>query len=351
MRAAYLLRPGEFEIKELPRPQIGSGEALIRVTGCAVCGTDLRIFQYGHAKIKFPAVIGHEVIGLVEDLGGGAAEGSEAVRRGDHVMVTPGLSCLKCDNCLRGLSCTDRKSIGYHYPGGFAEYLVVPAAGVPRNLFPLPNPLPPGQEPAEYAVAEPLACVLNGIERLGSLPPGGRGLIIGAGAVGVLLARLLRRKGLGELVLADVSLRKLDLASRFLGEGYVFVDSSVGDLRTVVLEVTGQADFDLVVTACSSPAAQEQSLRVIGTYGKILYFGGLPPDRAEIRFDSNALHYKQASVHGTFGSTLEQNRQAMELIAEGLARNLIGARYPLKEIARGFRAALKGESLKVLITP
>jgi L-iditol 2-dehydrogenase len=351
MRAAFLVRPGEFEIRDLPRPRIEAGEALIRVKGCAVCGTDLRIFQHGHTKIEFPALIGHEVVGIVEEVSGGAGEGPEAVRRGDRVMVTPGLSCLKCDNCLRGLSCTNRKAIGYHYPGGFAEYLVVPAAGVPRNLFPLPNPLPVGQQPTEYVAAEPLACVLGGIERLGTLPPGGRGLIVGAGTVGVLLAKLLKSEGLGELVLADVSLRKLDLASRFLGEGYALVDSSAGDLRTAVARATGEADFDLVVTACSSPAAQEQSLQVIGTYGKILYFGGLPPDRAVLRFDSNALHYKQASVHGTYGSTLEQNRQAMKLIAGGLVRNLIGACFPLREIARAFQAALEGESLKVLVTP
>jgi L-iditol 2-dehydrogenase len=167
----------------------------------------------------------------------------------------------------------------------------------------------------------------------------------------VLLARLLRRKGLGELVLADVSGRKLDLAARFLGEGYSFVDNSAADLRGAAIEQTGAADFDLVVTACSSTVSQEQSLQAIGAYGKILYFGGLPPDRGVIRFDSNALHYKRASVHGTYGSTLEQNRRAMELIAGGLTRNLIGPRFPLREINRAFEAALEGEGLKVLITP
>jgi L-iditol 2-dehydrogenase len=107
----------------------------------------------------------------------------------------------------------------------------------------------------------------------------------------------------------------------------------------------------VVIVACSSPQMQELSLELIGLYGKILYFAGLPPDQPRIRFDSNLLHYKLASVHGTYGSTLYQNRLAMRMIASGFTKGLCDARYPLERITEAFEDAAEGRTLKPVVEP
>jgi L-iditol 2-dehydrogenase len=351
MKAAVLVAPGQFEIREIPKPQIKPEEILIRVRACGICGTDLRIYRHGHGKIELPAVIGHEIVGQVEEVGAGIHAEEVDYGPGTMVMVTPGIPCGRCSNCLRGLFCTNKTSIAYHYPGGFAEYLRVPARGVRSIVFPLPDPLPPGQEPADYTIAEPLACALNGLKRLGAVPLGGRGLVVGAGAIGVLLAKLLLRSGLQEVAVADIRAEKLTRAKRLLPPEIIPINNAEEDLAERSGEITDKQGFDAVVVACSSPEIQELSLELIGLYGKILYFAGLPPDQPRIRFDSNLLHYKLASVHGTYGSTLYQNRLAMRMIASGFTRGICDARYPLERISEAFKNASEGGALKAVIEP
>jgi L-iditol 2-dehydrogenase len=351
MKAAVLVAPGRFEIREIPKPQIKPEEILIRVRACGICGTDLRIYRHGHRKVELPAVIGHEIVGQVEEVGAGIHAEEVDYGPGTMVMVTPGIPCGRCSNCLRGLFCANKTSIAYHYPGGFAEYLRVPARGVRSIVFPLPDPLPPGQEPADYTIAEPLACALNGLKRLGTVPLGGRGLVVGAGAIGVLLAKLLLRSGLQEVAVADIRAEKLTRAKRLLPPEIIPINNAEEDLAERSGEITDKQGFDAVVVACSSPQIQELSLELIGLYGKILYFAGLPPDQPRIRFDSNLLHYKLASVHGTYGSTLYQNRLAMRMIATGFTKGICDARYPLERISEAFENAAVGRTLKPVIEP
>jgi L-iditol 2-dehydrogenase len=249
------------------------------------------------------------------------------------------------------LFCSHKTSIAYHYPGGFAEYLLVPEQGVRTNIFPLPDPLPLGQEPADYTIAEPLACALNGLERLGNIPLGGRGLVVGAGAIGVLLAKLLLRGRLDHVAVADSSADKLKRVKSILPAGITMINNGEENLLERSREITGKEGFDVVIVACSSPEIQEQSLELIGLYGKVLYFAGLPPNHPRIRFDSNLLHYKLASVRGTYGSTLYQNRLAMEMIASGFTERLCDSRYPLEQISEAFQRAGEGRALKTVIEP
>jgi L-iditol 2-dehydrogenase len=351
MKAAVLTGPETFDIQELPSPILNAGEVLVRVKACAVCGTDLRIYRYGHSKIRYPAVIGHEIVGIVERQARGAPGGGEPVPEGTWVMVTPGISCGTCDNCLRGRFCTNKSTIGYHYPGGFAEYLVVPAHAATSNLLPLPDPLPPDQEAEDYALAEPLACALNGLEQLGELPFAGNALIVGSGAIGVMMARLLLKRGIEQLAIADISAEKLGIACELLPAHVAGIDSRSNDLVVQTGKITKGNGFDVVIVACSSAEAQEQAIHLVALYGKILYFAGLPPGQSSIRFDSNTLHYRLATVHGTYGSTLYQNRMAMDLIAAGFTRGIRDARFPLGEIASAFQHAIQGKTVKSIIEP
>ena len=107
----------------------------------------------------------------------------------------------------------------------------------------------------------------------------------------------------------------------------------------------------MVIIACSSGAAQEQGLKMVAKCGVVDFFGGLPKGNSVIRFDSNLLHYKLASVHGTYGSTLYQNRLAMRMIASGFTKGICDARYPLERISEAFKNAAEGGALKAVIEP
>ncbi len=347
MKAAYLVAPERLEIQEIDRPKIKDNEVLVKVRACAICGTDLRIYEFGHTKIKYPAIIGHEISGTVEEVGEEVREEIDPIKVGSMVMVTPGIPCMKCENCFRGLFCTNKAAIGYHYDGGFAEYMVVPYEGTKNNIFPLPENI----DPVEFSVSEPLACAINGLERIGDIPINGIGLVIGAGSIGVMLAKLLQARGLSLIMIADINQDKLNQAQGFLGGDYIFINNSKEDLVSATQEITKRKECNIVVVACSSREMQELSLRLVSLYGKILYFAGLPPEDHIIDFDSNLLHYKLLSVFGTYGSTLYHNLLAVKLISSGFTKGIITHHFPLDQIKEAFTFALQGRGLKIIIEP
>ena len=351
MLAAYLKDVKRFEVQEIPTPECGPNEVLIKVTACAICGTDVRIFSYGHRKIKFPWILGHEIAGVVTEVGENVRKKFRYIRAGERVQVVPGIACGRCDNCLRGLMCPNLKAIGYDYPGGFAQYLLVPEEavfGIGNNLIPIPENL----SFAEASLAEPLSCAINGQEVMGGVELGDTVAIVGSGSMGVFHAKLARMQGASRLIMVDVLRKKLELVRQVLGdEGVFYVDASEKDEVKEILDITSGEGADKIIISCSSKSAQERALDFVKMYGKILYFGGLPPGISTINFNSNALHYKLASVHGTFASTVFQQRQALKLIARGFAKGLITHRFPLTKIDKAFETALSGEALKVIIEP
>ncbi len=349
MLAAYLKDVKRLEIQEIPTPECGPNEVLIKVMACAICGTDLRIFSYGHKKVKLPWILGHEISGVIAEVGENIRKRFQHIRVGEKVQVVPGIACGRCDNCLRGLVCPNMKAIGYDYPGGFAQYLLIPEEAIfGNNLISMPENL----SFAEASIAEPLSCAINGQEVMGGIELGDTVVIIGSGSIGVFHAKLARMQGASRLIMVDVSRKKLELVRRVLGDEDVFyVDASEKDEVEEILDITSGKGADKIIISCSSKSAQERALDFVKMYGKILYFGGLPPQISAINFNSNALHYKLASVHGTFGSTVFQQREALRLISCGFAKGLITHRFPLTKINEAFETALSGEALKVIIEP
>jgi len=347
MKAAYIVGKQKLEIRDIPRPEIREDQMLVRVKACAICGTDLRIYRFGHDKIQYPAIIGHEISGIVEEVGKKIAGEVKPIKKGSRVMVAPGISCGKCENCLRGAFCLNRAAIGYKYSGGFAEYLVVPYEGTKNNIFPVPS----DRDIVEYSIAEPLACAINGLERLGVIPLSGFGLVIGAGSIGVMLAKLLKKRGLMSITVSDISAEKLRLAERFLGADFIFINNKTEDLALAVEKVTGGRGCDIVIVACSSKQMQEESLKLAGLYGKVLYFAGLPFHDQAISFNSNLLHYRLLSVYGTYGSTLYQNLLAIQLISSGFTEGILTHHFSLDSIEEAFNFALQGKGLKLVIEP
>ena len=345
MNAARLDAPGDLRVEDVPVPEAGPGELVIRVRTCSTCGTDAKIFRFGHHHISLPRTLGHEVAGEVTEVGPGV----EGWSRGDRVQVIAAIPCGACYYCRRGQEtvCEDLESIGYQYDGGFAELMRVPRKVLERDGV---NRIPEHVPFESASLTEPLACVLNGQE-IAEVGEGDVVVVLGAGPIGCLHVRLARARGARTVVIADVNRGRLDLAART--EPDAEIDSSEEDPVDAVRKMTDGRGADVVITASGAGQAQEQALEMTAPRGRISLFGGLPRDDSTIRFDSNLVHYRELSVFGAYGSAPRHNRDALSFIADGVVRvdDLITHRMPLAEVDRAIQTVMSGEGLKVVIEP
>jgi L-iditol 2-dehydrogenase len=334
MKVARFHAPGDIRVEEAPEPVAGPGELKIRVRNCSTCGTDAKIFKFGHHHIRPPRVMGHEIAG-------------EVTGTGERVQVIAAIPCGTCEECRRGhlTVCANQESMGYHYDGGFAEYLVVPAKVLAVNGV---NAIPDGVGYAEASVAEPLACVLNG-QSLARVGAGDDVVVMGAGPIGCLHVRLARARGAGRVFLVDVNADRLAMAADLVRPDEVIDADAAGR----VLKLTGGRGADVVITAAASGAAQEDALRMVARQGRISFFGGLPKDDPVIRLDSNVVHYREVTIVGANGSSPAHNAEALRLIAEGLVpvSDLITHRLPLDRVLDGISLVSRGEAIKVTVEP
>ena len=341
MRAALLFDKGDLRVEEIPTPEIGAEEVLLEVRATAVCGTDIRMFRNGARGVspKTPLVLGHELAGVVVKTGRqvrGLAEGTP-------VAVAPNMGCGTCDACVSGntqLCERDFRAFGINLPGGFAEYVRIPQEAVRQgNLC----PIAPQLSFTAAALAEPLSCVYNAFLRC-DIRPGDRVLIIGAGPIGLMHAKLARAGGAGKVFLNDLSVERLELC-RSLEPSLVTI---AGEVIRPVMELTGGKGAEVVITACPAPEAQADALKVAALNGRVLFFGGLPADRSTVGLDTNLIHYRQLIVSGTTRQSLSQYRRVLRLIEEGVVKveDLVSARYELEAIRDAFDAVMRGSGLK-----
>ncbi len=342
MKVARFHAPEDIRIEDAAEPVAGPGEVKIRVRNCSTCGTDAKILKYGHHHIRPPRVMGHEIAGeIVETDAPGWSPG-------DRVQVIAAIPCGTCGECRCGRMtvCPDQESMGYHYDGGFAEYMVVPAKVLAVGGL---NRIPDGVGFAEASLAEPLACVLNGQE-LARVGAGDDVLVIGSGPIGCLHVRLARARGAARVFLADINPDRLALAAdRVRPDAAVHGD----DIVEQILKLTEGRGADVVITAAASGAAQEQALRIAARQGRVSFFGGLPKNDPIIRCDSNLVHYRELTIVGANGSSPAHNTRALELIADRSVpvADLITHRLPLTEVLDGIDIVSRGAAIKVTIEP
>ena len=345
MKAALLKGIEDLEIAEVDKPKPKEDEILIEVKACAICGTDVKVYHHGHRLIKFPRVTGHELSGVIVETGKRVSNFHE----GERVMISPVIPCGSCIYCQRGCQamCDELTAIGYHYDGGFAQFMIVPERGVINGcVHKMPEDLPF----EDASLTEPLACVINGQE-LSRLRIGDTVLVIGAGPIGCLHTELAKLSGASKVILADLEEERLKLA-QFTGADF-FVNSSSENLKEKVEEITNGCMADRVIVAAGSGKAQEESLCLVAKMGSIKFFGGLPRESPNITFNSNVLHYGESFVVGTHGSAPYHNELALSLIGGGKIKieNYISHRLPLNKLLEGLRLAEERKGLKIVILP
>lgn len=336
MRAFTITGPGAGGVTRVPDPVPRPGELVIQPSHVGICGTDVHIFL-GRFHSRYPLINGHEFVGTVAEIGPGV----DGWKAGERVAVDPSLSCGTCHRCRRKQTnhCERWGALGDTVDGGLAEYVAVPA----RNAYRLEE-----HEAFEDAVfTEPLACVVWAIQRMRP-QPGDRAVVFGAGPVGCLMAQMLSRSSVADVVVVDVSAEKLAIARR-LGAGATYVAGS--SLADELRERSARRGFDLVVDCTGQPDVIAELPRHAGPGARIVLFGVAPPD-AQVPITPFEVYRNDWEIIGAMAinSTFQRAR---DLVSSGtlMLRPLITRVAGLEDVDDILRQPKPQQELKVLIRP
>jgi 2-desacetyl-2-hydroxyethyl bacteriochlorophyllide A dehydrogenase len=321
----------DLRLDELPLPEPQRGEVRIRPEAAGICGTDAHIFL-GEFPAVTPIVLGHEVAGTVDAVGAGV----KGIREGDLVTVQPNTYCTVCRYCRGGREhlCPKLRAYGVHMNGGFAQAMVAQTQAVYR--------LPVGISADIGCLTEPLACCVHGVDRL-AIQNGSTVLILGAGAIGLMLMRLARLSGAGYLAVAEPNGSRRE-AALTMGADTVFEPK----FEQLMDHTDGQG-FDFVIDAVGVTATFEQAVAVAARGGRILVFGVAPMHAAAtIRpFD---IYAKELTILGAFINPYSQERAVQLLPQMGLEQLNITA-FPLSQYKRAFEGQFSRSSTKIILLP
>jgi L-iditol 2-dehydrogenase len=342
MKAAMLYGIKDLRVEEVETPKVGAGEVLVKVRAATTCGTDLKIFQRGYVEkvIRLPTVFGHEWAGDVVEVG----EGLEWPRKGMRVRAGNSAPCLRCPMCQKGKYNLCENMIWLW--GAYAEYIKVPAHMVIVNMQEIPQHV----SYDEAAVAEPLACVLHGVEEA-KVKLGDSVAIIGAGPVGLLHLLTVKKMGVEKAIIVDLVEERLDFAKKLGADATV--NAGKEDVVARVKQLTDGYGVDVVVEAIGLPTTWEQALKLVRKGGTVLEFGGCPPG-TEIKLSTEQLHYGEVTVMGAFHATPLHFRKALNFVASKTidVKPLITAKMKLEEIKEAFEILSTSKThIKIAINP
>lgn len=347
MKAAVYQGKEQVVVQNVAEPKLEEGEVLLQIEACSVCGTDLRTYRHGDAKITPPRVLGHEFCGRIVE---SRATDMGKAKVGDRVVVY--IVILHGTDVYvemgRANLTAHRTTISYHHDGAFAPLMKVPAAAVAQgNIFPVTTDI----SSRDMSISEPLGCVMNAHSRLGV------GLkdtvaVIGAGPIGIMHALVSRLQGAQKVYVLDVNAERLKMAQRFDLDGTVLVTPD-GAHREKIKELTGGLGPSVVISAVSSAVAQNDALEIAAKAGRVNFFAGLPKSAPVAPLNVNHIHYKELEISGSYSEKKSDFRAAVALIESGRfpADKIVTHTLPIERITEAFTLMESGEALKVCIIP
>ena len=341
MRVAMYYNNHDVRVEEMPVPQIGPGELLVRVEACGICGSD--VMEWDRVP-RAPLVLGHEIAGVVVDVGEGLAGEFE---KGERVTAAHHVPCNTCRYCLSGHHTVCETLRRTHFdPGGFAEFLRLPAINVDRGVFRLPDEV----SFEEACFTEPLACVLRG-QRMARLQPGQSVLVIGSGIAGLIHVQLAVKLGASRVVVTDITPYRLEAAKRLGADATIHAEE---DVPARLRQLNDGRLADLVVVCTGAPSALAQALNSVERGGTVLFFAATEPS-VTLPVPVTKLFYKNdITLTTSYAGSPDDYATALELIRSRRVRfgGMITHRLSLAETALGFQlAAAAQESMKVIIEP
>ena len=342
MKAAILSAPNELAFTDAADPVAGLGDLVLKIRAATICGTDIRIFRGRKtAGVRYPSIIGHEFSGEVVEAGKDCP-----FSIGQRVGVCPAIPCGHCPQCLRGNEnlCPELQAIGYEIDGAFAEYIRVPARAVAMGNAHL---LPEAISYEEAALIEPLACVLNGQNKVG-LRQGDSVVILGSGPIGTLHIKLARLRGAGRVIVSEPNTARRQAAIQAGADAVI--DPTTSDLRAAVLAETRGLGADVVICAIGIPALATQAIGLARPGGRISLFAGF--SKGDLgSLDINALHYGELNLVGAFGLQRRDYVDALHMVADRRIEvaSMVTHRFDLAQVTDAFAMAESGAAMKVAI--
>lgn len=351
MKAAFFMGDGSIQVREIPEPQPGPGEVLIKVEACGICGTDHLILTGEYKKVHYPLVPGHELAGYVAAVGDGVTHVSE----GDLVAVNPNMSCGVCEACLRARPhlCPEMTAIGVDLPGGFAEYVVVPAKQAllmakadedeAEALFP---PL----SPMEAAMLEPTSCCVHGID-MANITCGDTAVIQGAGPIGLILLQLARAAGAAPIIVLEPNPRRREMAEE-LGADKTLNPKEYGEALAEVVKRLTDGGADVVIEASGHADAAQVSIDLARRGGRVVFFGVQKKTDPSVQVHGYDIYHDELTIVGSFVNPFTDSRARRMLQARRVkVKPLITHTCGLDGIADAIEAIRAGQTGKVMVLP
>ncbi|KLO17649.1 NADP+-dependent D-mannitol dehydrogenase [Schizopora paradoxa] len=339
MKAVYYTKPQHFEIKQIPVPIPGKNEVLVKVTYCGICGTDAHIHD-GEFISEFPLVPGHEVVGVITEVGKNVKDFTP----GDRCVADNSASCQHCFFCRRGrdLLCENFASKGVTMDGGFAEYVTFDQSKVYRikNISSL-----------NATLIEPAACAVHGMD---TLRPGiGIDvLLIGAGPTGIILAQLLRLNGARRVVIASNKGIKMDIAKKKgIADEYVELERGAGEAQWKALKDANPYGFDVVIEATGVEHLAEDALQYVRRGGTLMLYG-VYENKARINWPPSKIFGDEIQIIGSFAQTYCFPR-AVEYLDSGKinVEGMVTDVYALEKYQEALDKMNSRSALKIAIKP
>ena len=339
MRVAMYYNNNDVRLEEMPKPKIINGEILVKVKACGICGSD--VMEWYRLK-KAPLVLGHEATGEIIEVG----KEVKNYKVGDRVFVMHHVPCNTCRYCLSGnhTVCQTLHTTNY-YPGGFSEYIRVPAINVERGVFLLPDEI----SFEEATFIEPIACVIRA-QRMVNFKPAQTMLILGSGLSGLLHLLVALAAGAKRVILTDINEYRLKAAKEF---GATAVISAKEDVASRLLQLNENRLADLVVVSTGALSAFQQALQCVDRAGTILCFAPTEPG-VNLPIPVNDFWRKGIKITHSYGNSPADAQEAIALLCKRSlpVNKMITHRLKLKDTGAGFKLVAEAkECIKIIITP
>jgi L-iditol 2-dehydrogenase len=341
MRVAMYYSNKDVRLERIRVPETGPGEMLMRIEASGICGSDVMEW---YRRDKVPLVLGHEVAGTVEKVG----KGVERYKTGDRIVASHHVPCNTCDYCHHGhhTACRSLQGGTNFHPGGFAEFVRLPAINVDRGVYHIPE----GVSFEDATFAEPLGCVLRGQRKM-RIAHGASVFVIGAGISGLLHVALARAMGAGRIVAADISEYRNDMAMRFGADSAIRSDKDL--VKNLVTANNGKKAQNVIVCTGALPAVRA-SLEAVDKGGTVLFFAPTGQGQTFPFSLNDVLWKKEVTLATTYAAAPADHVAALELIRAGTipVDEMITHRFGLADAQKGFDlVAGGGDSVKVIIFP
>jgi L-iditol 2-dehydrogenase len=345
MKSAFLVGARKFELREVPEPVAPADGLVVAVKACGICGSDLRRWKEGPAAGTDSLVPGHEVAGVVAQVGKNVMRFSG----GERLAVAPDIHCGRCYYCQRELYnlCDHIRFIGVtpgHF-GGFAEKMVLTGEILQNGIV---HRMPDGVSFIEGSLAEPLCSVLATHQKANTSRDDTL-VVMGAGPMGCLHVVLAKARG-ASVIVSEPSEFRRTMVQRFRPDAVV--DPFEENLTDRVRELTGGVGADIVICANPVGQTQTQAVEIVRKAGRIVLFGGLPKTDHMVTLDANRIHYGEIEVVGSFSYHPDVHRLALDTLNGKLvkAELLVTHTFSLDRVGEAFETAASGEALKVMVT-